>query len=97
VLCTDRQPVLAVREHVALPVALVLADDANPASGPVVEFWLGRNRLAVAGQYADDCRVIEARISELAETFDLAEPFQRIREAIEEAQQAVRAPACPAA
>ena len=124
-VCTDREPVLTVREHIALPVALVLPDEGNmpsdahvpvldpsgvqplvPTSPPttsryrvdtahaggprLITFQLGRNRLAVAAQGDDDRRLITQRLADLAETFDLAEPFARIREAIEEAQQAVR-------
>ncbi len=60
-------------------------------SGPqLVSFRLGRNRLAVpATAEADRCLFIE-RFSDWAEAFDLAEPFQRIRAAIEEAQQAAQ-------
>jgi hypothetical protein len=51
-------------------------------------FLCGRNRLAVApGMDCDRQRVV-AQWRELAETFDLAEPFTRIREAIAEAQRA---------
>ena len=135
-VCTDREPVLAVREHVELPVALVLPGDAHGlafdpggvgqeesstpaarslalnlescvpngpattsryridaahAGGPrLITFQLGRNRLALPAPADDDRRLITQRLGELAETFDLAEPFARIREAIEEAQQAVR-------
>ncbi len=53
-------------------------------------FQLGRNRLALPERADEDRRLIADRLAELAESFDLAEPFQRIRDAIEEAQQAVR-------
>ena len=39
---------------------------------------------------ADAPGVIAGRLAELGESFDLAEPFRRIREAIAEAQQAAR-------
>lgn len=65
--------------------------DAAHRGGPrLAIFQLGRNRLAVAEQAVDDRQLITERLGELADSFDLAEPFQRIREAIEEAQQAVR-------
>ena len=108
-VCTDRRPMLAVRPYAAMPVALVLpweqepaADaaasdqkvlrfDAAHAQGPkLTVFQSGRNRLAVAERSDDDRRLITERLDELAASFDLAEPFQRIREAIEEAQQTVR-------
>jgi hypothetical protein len=65
--------------------------DAAHHGGPkLVLFQLGRNRLAVAECSNGDRQLITERLAELAESFDLAEPFGRIREAIEEAQQAVR-------
>jgi len=112
-ICTDKEPVLAVREHTARPVALVMPanrDGADPAEktlridaahpgellsrGPRLRtFQLGRNRLAVLERTAEDEQAISQRLAQLAdsfaEPFDLAEPFVRIREAIEEAQQAV--------
>jgi hypothetical protein len=107
-VCTDREPALAAREHVSPPVVLVLPSDAldEPANaepkqffridgphrgGPrLVMFQFGRNRLALPERADEDRRLIGERLADLAESFDLAEPFQRIRYAIEEAQQAVR-------
>jgi hypothetical protein len=118
-VCTDREAVLAVREHVSLPVALVLAADgrepedgdphlhlysvrpghgsAGVVGGGLMTFQVGRNRLAVPEQSDGDRRQIVERLACLPESFDLAEPFSRIRAAIEEAQQAVRSPAVAAA
>lgn len=114
VVYTDREPALAAREFVAMPLALVLPPVAEAAGAAVPEspastlagktfridaahrgprlltFELGRNRLAVPDQAEADRRAIQEQCAEWAETFDLAEPFQRIRDAIEEAQQAVR-------
>lgn len=108
-ICTDREPALAAREHVKSPVVLVLPVEGEerpepaPESGRVlrldgahlggprlVSFRLGRNRLALPDRAEDDRRIITERLAELADSFDLVEPFQRIRDAIEEAQQAVR-------
>jgi hypothetical protein len=132
-ICTDREPALAAREHVSAPVVLVLPPEDTPVaepSGPsdrtvgvavglpprtvgvavelpphpgilrldaphrdgpkLATFRLGRNRLALPQRADDDRRLITERLAELADSFDLAEPFQRIRDAIEEAQQAVR-------
>ena len=118
VICTDREPALAVREFVEVPVALVIPDGTRSGSrdpirlgrlndpgalaaegrvyrldsphpsraGPPV-FRLGRNCLAVSPLAAGDRELIASRLGDLAETFDLAEPFQRIREAIEEARR----------
>jgi hypothetical protein len=122
-VCTDRQAALAVRELIALPVALVLPADSsgetgapNPGEAPAGQsadggqehrprlrldrshtggpqlftFRVGRNHLAVPQRSEADQPLIAQRLAELGESFDLAEPFHRIREAIEEAQQAVR-------
>jgi hypothetical protein len=105
-LFTDREPVLALREGCSIPTALVLpAESRDPAEadqrllrfdGPHGEgpgwtsLWLGRNRLAVPADKGDDGRRIAECLADLPESFDLAEPFARIREAIEEARKAVR-------
>jgi hypothetical protein len=133
-VCTDREPALAARAFVEVPMVLVLGCDTptesrsaagaevsvaaesplatggsppcDPASvkpgpdtafrldpphagpgGPLIAFTLGRNRLAVPGSGADDPRMIADRLAGLSGEFDLAEPFQRIREAIEEARR----------
>lgn len=110
-VCTDRPAVLAVRQHVCLPVALVLPadgrrgeqrdtslrlDPADSGGAGMVALQAGRNRLALAGRSEQDRREITRRLSDLPESFDLAEPFGRIREAIDEAQQAVRPPSSQA-
>ncbi len=114
---TDRRPAMAVREHIAPPVALVLPpqtevstseistseistptedgkfyrlDTAHDRGPKLVTFDIGPNRLAVSDRAEDDRQLISQRLSDLGESFDLSEPFLRIREAIEEAQQAVR-------
>jgi hypothetical protein len=105
-VCTDREPALAVRDYVTLPVVLVLPPeesvtietdqkflrfDQPHGSGPnLLSFQLGRNRLALPARAEAQQRAIMEQLSELDQNFDLSEPFQRIREAIEEAQQAVR-------
>jgi len=63
------------------------AHDRGPA---IVTFDVGKNRLAVSDRAEDDRQLIRQHLSDIAESFDLLEPFLRIREAIEEAQQAAR-------
>ena len=117
-ICTDREPALAAREHVSMPMVLVLPraadgfaevpedaaesqttgesgqilrlDAAHSGRPRLATFQLGQNRLALPERADDDRRLVDERLADLAESFDLAEPFQRIRDAIEEAQQAVR-------
>jgi len=65
--------------------------DAPHAPSPhLITFQLGHNRVAVPESCADDRRIASERLADLSESFDLVEPFTRIREAIEEAQQAMR-------
>jgi hypothetical protein len=102
IVCTDSPPALAVRELISLPVALVMKPGGNGVSpagepghgqdarGTLSIFRVGRNTLAVAKRAESDQPLITERLAELADWFDLAEPFDRIRQAIEEAQQAVR-------
>jgi hypothetical protein len=52
-------------------------------------FEIGRNRLAVAAHRASDREAIAAHCEALV-AFDLSEPFERIREAVEEAHKQVR-------
>ena len=98
IVLTDHGPMLAVRPHIKPPAALVLPSDPDDdrqiridqahTDGPsLVTFKLGRRSLAVSGQHADDRELITQCIAPLAEHFDLSEPFERIRSAIEEAQQ----------
>lgn len=141
VICTDREPVLSLRDLVDLPVALVLppgdppeSDGTPPEAHPAVPllapdesqpgdachapapcthdrpdlpgmlridaphgrsprlitFELGRNRLALSPRRGDDRQALSERLGAAAAALDLWEPFTRIREAIEEAQQAAR-------
>ena len=99
VVCTDLVPALAVRLHIQTPVALVIASQPIEESTsalpllpllPLIRFRAGCNELAVLEENKQDRDVILERINDLVQSFDLAEPFQRIREAIEEAQKSVR-------
>ena len=88
---TDLPTMMAVREHVSKPVLLVhpaedetLRVDGPQASQPSVPFSWGRNR--VCAVRAIDQSTVAERLGGLPEAFDLGEPFERIREAIREAQ-----------
>ena len=69
----------------------MLRVDPPHARGPrLITFELGRNRLALSQPKGDDRKRLSERLGEAAVSLDLWEPFTRIREAIEEAQQAAR-------
>lgn len=105
-ICTDIPAALSLREFVETPVALVKpwadseAPDAaaavparsdRPHTGKLPHFFqLGRNQVAVAAAYAQDETALSTSLAELAERFDLFEPFGRIRGAIDEAQRGGR-------
>lgn len=61
-------------------------DSAHGSAAPLCHFTLGVNRLAVSEQSSGDRQAIMERLAEVAQSFDLAEPFNRIREAIVEAR-----------
>jgi hypothetical protein len=63
-------------------------DSAHGPAAPLCHFFLGANRLAVSERSSDDRQAIMDRLAEIAQSFDLAEPFNRIREAIVEARGA---------
>ena len=115
VVCTDRLAALAVRDHVKVPVAVVLPADFQENSKPdisaeesvsrppsdrtwrldpshavapaLTEFAVGHNRLAVPASSVGDHQLITDRLAGLIDSFDLTEPFERIREAIQEARR----------
>jgi hypothetical protein len=65
-------------------------DAAHGVSRPTHAFSLGAQRLAVASDFADDETRARESLATIVDRFDLAEPFGRIREAIEEAQRSSR-------
>lgn len=65
--------------------------DAAHRAGPHLHsFEIGRNRLAVAAGRDADRQTIAARLEGIS-PLDLSEPFERIREAVEEAHKGPRA------
>lgn len=91
VVWTDVAPALTVRAFTESPVALVQAMDGAPPPenapeplAPAVQ--LGQYSLRVAAAHAGDAEALRA-FWQHAESFDLLEPFERIREAIAEARR----------
>jgi len=104
VVFTDCEDILATRQQVDVPMALVarsrqgipsLAEDppTEPAAAGqdregLIAFAVGDSRLAVPLGCEADRDTIVGRLTSLALKLDLAEPFGRIRAAIDEAQKA---------
>ena len=93
VVLTDLEPMLHVRSHTKLPVALVREASSDlPAAtfgslGGTSSFTIGNASVrphATDAARGDDLR---ERLEELAAAVDLCEPFERIRAAIDEAQR----------
>lgn len=100
-VCTDVEPAMTVREFVATPVVLVDQNASHrldaahatvpkPKSQRLLSFSLGDQQLAVSPTHPQDQQTAAERWTPHADDFDLAEPFDRIREAIEEAQRSAR-------
>jgi hypothetical protein len=93
IVLTDVSPVLALRDHASILMGLVEAkstgatgkDTATAFTPPII---LGNYQLRVAAGHADDGPQLQQMLREVANRLDLAEPFQRIREAITEAHKA---------
>ena len=83
-------PGVRVTSTNSTPSTSVWRVDAAHRAGPhLAEFSIGHNRLAVGAHRDADRAVIVERLESLA-TFDLAEPFERIRQAVEEAHKSPR-------
>ncbi len=115
VVCTDVFAAVCLREHVDVPVVLVLPSEEMEPSGdarpvprsegpsaaaaavlrvdaphaprpPLVEFCWRANRLAVPARGGGERDLILEQLAGAEELLDLAEPFERIRQAIDEAR-----------
>lgn len=83
VVLTDLEPMLHVRPHTSLPVALVRRASGAEPDG----FTVGAAHVGPAGGDAARQAEIQERLAELGAAVDLCEPFERIRAAIDEAQK----------
>jgi len=97
VVCTDTEPALAVREFTEIPVvnilgatAPTLARSASEGIGLSAQFQLATNQVAAAAGYSNDEQLIRAAWPAQADHLNLLEPFDRIREALDEAQRSAR-------
>jgi hypothetical protein len=84
---------MALRAFVPMPMALVVAEGStgilsvpSERSAGMQTLTLGEQTVAIDEAYAADGKELLTRCESFAARFDLAEPFQRIREAIAETQ-----------
>lgn len=90
VVCTDSVEAMAVAELIDTPVLLV-AEEPPTLKSLGESFALGMNRVALAKGAERHRSLVEERIGQIAESFDLSEPFVRIHEAIDEARSGGKA------
>lgn len=91
VVCTDSEPALSVREFTDIPVMLVLGATAGALDcAQTSQFRLATNQVSPAPGYLSDEQLIRAAWPSQADHLDLLEPFDRIREALDEAQRSAR-------
>jgi hypothetical protein len=69
---------------------LFRTDGPHSLGTDLAAFSIGKNRLAIEKRRQSQGETLAQQAGEILETFDLAEPFERIREAIAEAQKAAR-------
>lgn len=81
---TDQRTTLCLRDFLAIPVVYV----GNEPDPQLVSFQLGANEVAVRSREADDQQRVLALYEEALPDWRLAEPFQRIHEAVTELQKA---------
>lgn len=90
IVCTDCPEAMAVAELIDMPVLLV-SDEQRELRELGTPFTLGINHVALARAAESQKSLVEERIGQLAENFDLSEPFIRIHEAIDEARSGGKA------
>jgi hypothetical protein len=88
---TDTAAVLALREHISVPVVWVAPAEA-PATWPLLAGQrqpplLVRERLYCHPAFAEDASFVQELLARRSGLLDLAEPFGRIREALAEARK----------
>lgn len=74
--------------QIAKPDGTLMRLDGPHRPSELLHFEVGPNRLAVPRTAEEDHRLAQERLQRWAKSLELAEPFERIRQAIEEAKQA---------
>lgn len=89
-VCTSEEGAVGAATSEASGGVVRRCDAGHKHGAPHYTYQVGRNRLTFAGPAEADCAALVKDAAALIESFDLVEPFSRIREAIEEAQKAAR-------
>lgn len=89
---TDSAEALAAREIAQQPVAMVFTGD-NSTTTSLHEFSFHKTKLAVPLRFSSDQQQVLDICQTHLDQLDIAEPFSRIKEALDEAQKTARAQA----
>jgi hypothetical protein len=86
-ILTDREQILELRNHVEQPVGLIETSDKSAKSGESgasPSFKLGRQFLRFHPAHDADRSVVSRGTQQIPTDADLQEPFERVREALQE-------------
>lgn len=84
-LVTDCLPMLGLRSRLEIPVVGILKDD--PAGAITFTDPRSSETLLLPAKFASDEATVTARLEAVDPAVDLAEPFERVREAVAEARK----------
>lgn len=95
-ILTDREQILELRNHLDTPVVLVLpkgkaAEQLEATDGevsPTKELKLGRQKIRIHSAHSEDEPVLLEDAGQIPADADLCEPFDRVREALQETLRA---------
>lgn len=81
----ERSDLLELRDHIQQPVACVAsASGGDPTMRNPHELEIGGRRLRFHDEYAADCETVRPHLPLIPREADLQEPFERVREALQE-------------
>lgn len=86
-ILTDSEQILELRNHIDRPVAMVegvAKDFAPPESGDCRTIQLGRQIIRFHPAHTDDHAAVARDSNQIPADADLQEPFERVREALQE-------------
>lgn len=87
VVLTDHEAMLSARPHTPLPIAFVQRRSEDAGEPPAGTFAYGTVNVSPSAGDASNAEGWRHLLEDLVAAVDLAEPFERIRAAIDEAQR----------
>lgn len=88
VVLTEADDLLELRSHVAQPVAVVGSEASGGRQSPESNLRLGKQTLRFHPSHAQDGPKLAKSAATVPEQADLFEPFERVREALQETMKA---------